>query len=198
MPTTSQPRRMSREARREQLSQLAVTAVAQDGVDGPLLELVGERAGVTRNLLYHYFPRGRQDLVLAAADEAGRVLADGWVVDESIPLQGRLAANFARTLEHALAPSDAWLAFRQTRMSADPEIRAAADRHLDTIVSNVALNHVGTSEPQPLVRAALMGFLAFAEGFLDEARDQGLPRGALDAVLRQTLVSAVAAAGEQS
>jgi AcrR family transcriptional regulator len=198
MTTADQPRRMSREARRAQLSRLAVQAVARAGVDGPLLELVGEQAGVTRNLLYHYFPRGRQDLVLAAADEAGRELADGWVVDEALPLDERLAANFAHTLEHALGPSDAWLTFQQTRKSADPEIRAVAEAHLATVVGNIARNHLGTPDPPPLVRAALLGFVAYTEGLLDEVREQELPREAVYAVLRQTLVATIAAAREQS
>ena len=198
MPTADQPRRMTREARRDQLSKLAVTAVARAGVDGPLLELVGEQAGVTRNLLYHYFPRGRQDLVLAAADEAGRTLAEGWVVDESIPLDQRLEANFARMLEHALPPTDAWLTYQHTRTSGDPEVRAVIDSHVDGVVANVARNHLGTPDPPPLVRAALIGFVSFAESLLDEARAQRLPREAIYAVLRQTLVTAVAAAGAQS
>lgn len=193
-----QPRRMSREARRDQLSTLAVAAVARAGVDGPLMELVGEQAGVTRNLLYHYFPRGRQDLVLAAADEAGRALAQEWVVDESIPLDQRLAANFARVLEHALTPSDAWLTYQHTRTSGDPEVRAVTDAYVDAVVANVARNHLGTPDPPPLVRAALIGFISFAEGLFDEVRAQRLPREAVYAVLRETLVAAIAAAREHA
>jgi AcrR family transcriptional regulator len=198
MATADQPRRMSREARRDQLSKHAVAAVARAGVDGPLMDLVGEQAGVTRNLLYHYFPRGRQDLVLAAADEAGRALAEGWVVDEAIPLDQRLQANFARMLEHALAPSDAWLTYQHTRTSGDPEVRAVTDSHVDAVVANVARNHLGTPDPPPLVRAALIGFVSFAEAVLDEVRTQGLPREAVYAVLRRTLVAAVATAREHT
>ena len=42
---------------------------------GPIelsLEAVAERVGVTRNLLYHYFPEGRGALVAAVVQEAER------------------------------------------------------------------------------------------------------------------------------
>ena len=93
--TAPTPRRMSREARREQLEREAMTAIARDGIDGRLLEDVGEAAGVTRNLLYHYFPRGRQDTVIAAADRAGREILAGWQTDPEVPVEQRHAANIA-------------------------------------------------------------------------------------------------------
>ena len=52
--------------------------VAEQGFARFSLDEVAAAADVTRNLLYHYFPRGRPDLALAVGERAGRELTDGW------------------------------------------------------------------------------------------------------------------------
>ena len=189
---TAKPRRMPREARREQLERAAMAAIATHGLDGRLLEAVGEASGVTRNLLYHYFPRGRQDLILAAADRAGRELLAGWETDPRIPVEQRVAANTAHVVAHALAPTDAWLTVRRAHHSADPEVRAVVGGYIDQIVDTIAANN--DAEPTPIVRTALRAFIAFAETVLDDARDDGLPAEQVGALLRATLRAAIGAA----
>ena len=97
---------MSRDARREQLVAIALPIAAERGFADLSLEDVAARADVTRNLLYHYFPRGRQDLAAATVCEAGRELSADWVIDDALSLTERQAANFARVVDHALTPTD--------------------------------------------------------------------------------------------
>lgn len=157
------------------------------------LDEVALRADVTRNLLYHYFPRGRPDLTLAVVEEAGRVLTDGWVIDEAIPLPERLAMNVSRLIDHAMKPSDAWRLYRLARVTTDPEVRGVFDRFVDTVIASISLNQLGTEDPPPLARAALVGFFAFFEAALDEARAAELPRERVLAMLNETLVAALRA-----
>jgi AcrR family transcriptional regulator len=185
-------RRMSSEDRRDQLSAAALAVVAERGYTGLTLDEVAERAGVTRNLLYHYFPRGRIDLFLAAVDRAGSELTDGWVTDEAVPLEERLAANFARFLEHALAPSDAWLVHRQGRLLGEPEVSALGERYRELVIASVSLNHFGTERPTPLAHAALRSYLDFAERALDECRELDLDRELIGRLLADTLLAVAA------
>ncbi len=67
-------RRLSRQARRDQLVSAAIPLVARHGPMDLSLDDVAERVGVTRNLIYHYFPGGRTDLITAVAEEAERQL----------------------------------------------------------------------------------------------------------------------------
>ena len=67
------PRRLSRDARRDQLIDVAMPLVAEHGLSGFSLDELAQRADVTRNLLYHYFPRGRLDVFLA--EQVGREIA---------------------------------------------------------------------------------------------------------------------------
>ncbi len=180
--------------RRRQLGRAALEIAARQGYAGLSLDDVAERAGVTRNLLYHYFPRGRLDVFLAAAHLAGRELTEGWVTDERLPLESRLAANFERMIDHAAEPSDAWLVLRHSRIPAEPEVHELAESYRQVMVSSIALNHFGTADPPPLASLALRAFLAYAEQALDIYREEALDRPTVQALLSRTLVATVEAA----
>src|SRR5216683_6807591 len=97
-PAARSARRLTRDARFDQLVAAAMPIIAAHGYAEFSLEELAARAEVTRNLLYHYFPRGRRDVALAVAEEAGRRLTADWVVDEQVPLAERVAANFSRVI----------------------------------------------------------------------------------------------------
>jgi AcrR family transcriptional regulator len=191
------PRRLSRNARREQLVEVAMPVVADQGLTGFSLDDVAGRADVTRNLLYHYFPRGRPDLALAVAERAGREITDGWVTDETVPLEERVALNNARIAAHALQPTDAWRVNRLARSTTSPELRRVVDRFIGVVVANMSLNHLGTPDPPPLARLALSGYLAFAEAVLDDVRAGSFPPDRIVAMLNETLAAALQAASEK-
>lgn len=192
------PRRLSWEARYEQLISAAMPILAEDGFADFSLDEVTARAGVTRKLLYHYFPRGRQDVVRAVAQRAGHELTDGWITDESIPLPERLAANVGRVIEHAMMPSDAWRIYRLARAAADPELGEIVDRFVDVVVASIALNQLGTEQPPPLPLLAIRGFLAYFESVLDDARTMSVPLEPVAGMLNETLPAAIRAAAAQA
>ncbi|MCB0875752.1 MAG: TetR/AcrR family transcriptional regulator [Solirubrobacterales bacterium] len=193
---TAGPRRLSRDARREQLVAAAMPVIAETGFADFSLDDVAARAGVTRNLLYHYFPRGRSDLVIAVAEEAGHRLTDDWITDESMPLPERLQANNARMIEHAMEPSDAWTIYQLARGSSDPEIRETVERFVEVVIGATSLNQLGTTDPPPAARIALRGYLAFFGAVLDEARSSGTSPERILPMLGATLVAALGAAGD--
>jgi AcrR family transcriptional regulator len=182
---------MSRDARREHLIEVAMPLVAEHGLSGFSLEELADRAEVTRNLLYHYFPRGREDIVVAVAERAGHEITDGWVTDESIPLAERQASNFVRFFEHSREPSDAWRVYRLGRASTDPELHAMIAKFQDVVIEGVAQNNLGTSEPPPIARMAIRACLAFGETMLDEARDSDVPREEVLQLVAQTILLTV-------
>jgi AcrR family transcriptional regulator len=192
VPTNS-PKRLPPAERRDQLERIAMAVAARHGYTGISLEEVAERAGVTRSLLYHYFPRGRLDVFLAAVDRAGRELTDGWITDERIPLEQRVAPNLQRFVDHALKPSDAWRVHRLGQVSGEPEVDRLANRYRAVVISSIALNQLGTRDPAPLARLALRSFVAFAETALDECRESGLDPAPVTALVARTLAATVEA-----
>jgi AcrR family transcriptional regulator len=187
------PRRLSREARREQLVAAALPSVARQGFTEFSFDEVAARAGVTRNLLYHYFPKGRPDLVVEVVALAQRQITSDWLFDESVPLADRVAANFARVADHALRPTHAWLIHRRSRSATTPELRAAVDRFDERAISAISTNQFGTPDPPRMARLALKGYLAFAETVLDEALASGMPRPQVMQLLAESLAATLSA-----
>jgi AcrR family transcriptional regulator len=192
------PRRLTREARREQLIELAMPVVAEQGFSEFSLEEIAAQADVTRNNLYRYFPRGRPDIAVEVVREAGRQLTGGWVTDPGLSLEDRLQANTARIAEHAFGPSDAWRIHRRARAADRPEINEIVTEYLNKVVANISVNNVGTPEPPPRLRAAILATIAFGETIVDEARTSDVPRSEIAHIILETLVAALRAAQDEA
>jgi AcrR family transcriptional regulator len=194
MEVKSPPRRLPPAQRREQLIDAALTIAARHGYENLAFEKVANRAGVTRNLVYHYFPGGRQELLEAAVHRAGEQLSSDWVTDPDVPLGERLAANLNRLMDHAAEPTDAWQLYRQGRGSVDPALLEIAAAYREQVISNISLNQLGTSKPPPIVRIALDGFLAYVETVVEAALENDLPREQVIELVGDTLMAAMNAA----
>jgi AcrR family transcriptional regulator len=198
MEVSSPPRRLPPAERREQLIDSALAIAAQEGYENLAFEKVANRAGVTRNLVYHYFPGGRQELLEAAVHRAGEQLSSGWVTDPNVPLAERLAANLNRMMDHAAEPTDAWQLYRQGRGTVDPKLLEIARLYRERVIGTIALNQLGTTEPPPIVRIALDGFLAYVETVIESALEKEMPREQVIELVGGTLMSAMNAAAGAS
>jgi AcrR family transcriptional regulator len=188
------PRRLPRAARREQLVAAAIPVVARRGVSDFTLDEIATGADVTRNLLYHYFPRGRADVLVAVAEEAGRRLTAEWITDESVPLPERVAANVGRMVDHAAGPSDVWRIYQLAQGSNEPELRATVERFERIVIGSISRNQLGTADPPPLVEIALRGYLAFFSATLEGARTRSVPMEKVLPLLNETLSATLEAA----
>ena len=180
--------------RREQLIGAALSIAAREGYDNLAFEKVANRAGVTRNLVYHYFPGGRQELLEASAHRAGEQLSSDWVTDPGVPLPERLATNLSRMMDHAEQPTEAWLLYRQGRGSVDPKLLEIMAIYRQKIITIISLNQLGTADPPRLVRIALDGFIAYAETVVEAALGEGLPRERVVELVGGTLAATVSGA----
>src|SRR3954453_6231008 len=212
------PRRMPPAQRREQLIDSALQIAAREGYENLAFEAVANRAGVTRNLVYHYFPGGRQQLLEAAVHRAGEQLSSGWVTDPGVPLGERLGSNLNPVMDnapgwprgerlvsnlnrmraHAAEPTDAWQLYRQGRSLIDPNLLEISRQYRERVIGTIALNQLGTTEPPPIVRIALDGFLAYVETVIESAIEQGTPREQVMELVAGTLMSAMNAAAGAS
>jgi AcrR family transcriptional regulator len=163
----------------------ALPLLARQGPLSLSLDDVAARAGVTRNLLYHYFPDGKADLVTAVVQETERQLlgdtgrprtaAEGWEEEVS------------RIFDHALAPTHAWRVHRMARASGLSGPAGAVDHSTRQVVrrlSEAGPLHGGLT---PVAELALQGYVSFAEAVLDGARAVRLPRAQIRKLLGDTL-----------
>src|SRR5262245_19784394 len=193
MEASAPAKRMAQAERREQLVEAALAVAAHEGHERLTFEGVARRAGVTRNLVYHYFPN-RQELLKAVVHRAGSALSGDWVTDPNVPLAERVAANLDRMMDHAAEPTDAWLLYRQARGAVDPELLEIGSQYRERIIENISLNQLGTSEPPPMVRIAINGFIAFVETTVESALQEGMERQQVLELVGATMLATVNAA----
>lgn len=102
----------------------AVALLRERGAAGVTVESVLARSGAPRGSVYHHFPGGRNELILAAARQAGDHIAA--MIDESVADGDPHAVldRFVRFWKHALTATD----YR----AGCPIVALAVDSHQDT------------------------------------------------------------------
>ncbi|MFJ6660931.1 TetR/AcrR family transcriptional regulator [Streptomyces sp. NPDC091377] len=167
-------RRLSVEERRSQLLEAALGLFAHRAPEEVSLDDVAEAAGVSRPLVYRYFPGGKQQLYEAALHSAADELEQCF--DE--PLEGPLLARLARALDRYLGFVDEHDAgfsallrggsvAETSRASAIVDgVRRAAAVHI--------LRHFGVAEPGPRLRMTVRMWITAVEAasliWLDEEK----------------------------
>jgi AcrR family transcriptional regulator len=171
-------RRLSVEERRAQLLEAALSLFAHRAPEEVSLDDVAEAAGVSRPLVYRYFPGGKQQLYEAALRSAADVLEQCFAE----PPEGSLTARLARALDRYLAFVDqhdmGFAALLQggsvvetsrTTAIVDGVRRAAAD-HI--------LSHLSAPEPGPRLRMTVRMWITAVEAasliWLDEDKQPPL------------------------
>lgn len=166
MVTRSEPeprgRRLSPDARREQILAAARRLFAERPYASVSTADVAEAAGVARSLVHHYFG-GIRNLFLAVIAEGGAALADVRTAGPEVPLDERLARNVAAGLDVVAENRETWLAVMGSGAALeDPGIRdlvaAAAKRNVERTLAQTSDVIADT----PTTRSALRCFNAFA------------------------------------
>src|SRR5437868_5737634 len=92
--TRTRAARLDPEERRGQLIELGLRMLSSDSPDPVPVDEIAEAAGISRGLLFHYFPTKR-DFYVAVAQEAARPLLE-------VTERDRLRAVQEQVLVHAL------------------------------------------------------------------------------------------------
>lgn len=195
---------MSTDARREQLLQAGVELFDERGHDEVSIEDIANAAGVSKGLLYHYFPTKR-DFIVAALSRGRQQLDDRLAPEPGLdPLQ-QLDAGLEGFLENVQQHATAYTAIFRRGGDGDPQIAAELDagraRFMEMMLTGVERFQGGPidEERRPAVQAALQGWLFFVEGAaLHWLENEGLERARLREMLRRALIGCLRAAWEAS
>jgi AcrR family transcriptional regulator len=194
-PTPPAYTRLDVDERRRQLLELGAELFARHGYEELSMARIAREAGISKALLYHYFP-SKQAYFAATLEQAASELAQATEPDPTRPPVEQLSASL-----------DAYLAWVERHMGAYdklirsvgavPEVREIVERVRDETAARILSGIAPGREPGPPLRAAVRGWLWFMDGVvLDwiEHRDQDRRR--LHGLLLGTLLGAVTAAGE--
>ncbi|MEU6388578.1 TetR/AcrR family transcriptional regulator [Streptomyces sp. NPDC046939] len=171
-------RRLSVEERRAQLLETALSLFAHRAPEEVSLDDVAEAAGVSRPLVYRYFPGGKQQLYEAALRSAADVLEQCFAEPPEGPLTSRLARALDRYLafvdEHdtgfaALLQGGSVVETSRTTAIVDG-VRRAAAHHI--------LSHLPVPEPGPRLRMTVRMWITAVEAasliWLDDGKQPPL------------------------
>lgn len=179
--------RLRPDARRRQLLEVAVPIVSKVSYQELSLDEVAEAAGISRPLVYRYFPTKRALYVEAlrfAAEELLELVERAAVGEPAEALRGGLSTYLLYVEEHA----QAYRTILRGDLGGDPEVIAIVDG-VRQAVSRRVLWFLGREEPlPPLLRLAVLGWMGFVEAVsLDWAERRDVPRSTLTEALARTL-----------
>ncbi|MGC4972598.1 TetR/AcrR family transcriptional regulator [Streptomyces sp. DT199] len=159
-------RRLSTEERREQLLSVGARLFSESPYDDVWIEQVAEIAGVSRGLLYHYFPTKRDFFAAVVERESERMLRMTAAVP-GVPVRDQLAAGLETFLEYVEAHAHGYRAFHRADAAGDQAVRRVYQRALaaqerQILAALAADPEFGPAfEDRPEVRLAVRGWLAF-------------------------------------
>ncbi|MCX5052252.1 TetR/AcrR family transcriptional regulator [Streptomyces sp. NBC_00201] len=191
-------RRLSTEERREQLLSVGARLFSESPYDEVWIEQVAEIAGVSRGLLYHYFPTKRDFFAAVVERESERMLRMTAAVP-GVPAREQLAAGLDTFLEYVHAHAHGFRAFHRADAAGDQAVRrvyqlavAAQERQiLATLAADPELGLLAQQRPD--LQLAVRGWLAFTTAVcLEWLRGSDLTREQVRDLCARTLLGAIA------
>jgi AcrR family transcriptional regulator len=155
--------RLRPEDRREQLLAAGTDLVGARSFDAVSMEDVAAAAGVSRALVFHYFP-SRAAFRVAIAERASHDLLEAVRPDPALPPLEQLRAGVRTYLEYVEARPGAYLSLVRGAVAGDQDLRAVADRARHDL-ADLVLEGIGLPDRQrpPLLHLAVRGWLASVE-----------------------------------
>jgi AcrR family transcriptional regulator len=180
--------------RRRQLLELGTDLFARHSFAELSMSRIAREAGISKALLYHYFP-SKQDFFVATLQEAAEEVRRLTEPDPAVPpfeaLAGSLDAFLGWIERNALA-------YRKLVESAGsvPEVGALIGSVRDRTSARILAGLGAGDDPPPKLRAAARAWLWFMDGaILDWLEHHDLERAELRDFLLGALAGALAAAG---
>jgi AcrR family transcriptional regulator len=185
--------RLDVDERRRRLLALGAELFARHAYDELSMATIAREAGISKALLYHYFP-GKQAYFAATLEEKASELAALTEPDPSLPPLEQLTRSLAAFLDWVGDNREAYGKLVRSA-AAIPEVREVVDRVRDATSERI-LAGIAAGAPPPALRTAVRAWLWFMDGaILDWVEHGDLTREQLQGLLLGTLLGAVTAAG---
>jgi AcrR family transcriptional regulator len=191
-------RRLSTEERREQLLAVGARLFSESPYDDVWIERVAEIAGVSRGLLYHYFPTKRDFFAAVVERESARMLRMTAAVP-GIPAREQLTAGLDTFLGYVESHAHGYRAFHRADAAGDQTVRKVYQRALAAqerqILAALAADPEfgAVFDARPDTRLAVRGWLAFTTAVcLEWLRGSELSREQVRDLCARALLGAIA------
>jgi AcrR family transcriptional regulator len=187
--------RLDLDERRRRLLDLGADLFARHPYDELSMARIAREAGISKALLYHYFP-SKQAYFAATLEQAATELARATAPDPELPPIEQLSTSLDAYLTWIEDHADAYTKLFPS-IGAVPEVRELVDRVRDETAQRILDGIAVGRAPSPALRAAVRGWLWFIDGaVLDWLELHEMERAQLHGLLLGTLLGAVTASGE--
>jgi AcrR family transcriptional regulator len=186
--------RLGVDERRRRLLELGTDLFARFSYDELSMARIAKEAGISKALMYHYFP-SKQAYFAAALEDRASELAQLTQTDPGLPPLEQLTSSLDAFLGWVEENREAYGKLVRSA-AAIPEVREIVDRVRDTTANRILGGISPEAAPPPPLRAAVRAWLWFMDGaILDWAEHGDMTRDELRGLLLGTLLGAVGAAG---
>jgi AcrR family transcriptional regulator len=181
--------RLQVDERRRQLIDAGSTLFAQYAFEEISMRQIAEAAGVSKALLYHYFPNKIELFRAAVQEHAGELQRVIEPDGRGTPIE-QLSESLDGYLAWIESNAETWANLMQSA-TALPEARDAVMGFRAATLETILVRLTGNRNPRPALRTALQGWLGYIDAaILDWVHNRGLTREQL----RNLLLAAFAAA----
>ncbi|WP_406282250.1 TetR/AcrR family transcriptional regulator [Nocardia sp. NBC_00881] len=182
---------MSPDERREQLIALGARMLGDRAIEDISVSEIAEKAGISRGLLFHYFPT-KQDFQLAIVRHANAELLERVTPDRSLGVFEMLRDSIERYVEYVSENRTSYLALLRGPTSVSPDLAPLADQTRDAIIgiilteASIPVDDAG----RPRLTLAMRGWIAFVEETtLTWLHTEPVPRDDLIDLLVESLIA---------
>lgn len=187
-------RRLDVEERRRRLLELGARLFTRHSYAELSMAAIAREAGISKALLYHYFP-SKQAYFAATLAQQAEALAGRIAVDPALPPVEQLTRSLDAFLGWVEENADGYGKLLEGATT-HAEVRELVDRVRSGTADRILAGLLPDRRPPPALRAAVHGWLWFMDGALmDWLEHRDLEREALHGLLLGTLLGAVSASG---
>jgi AcrR family transcriptional regulator len=189
-------RRLDVDERRRRLVELGAGLFERHSYDELSMARIARAAGISKALLYHYFP-SKQAYFAATLEQAAAELSAATEPDPALAPAEQLARSVDAYLTWVERHATAYRKLMRS-VGAVPEVREMIDGIRRTTADRIVAGIAGDAPVTPALRTAVRGWLWFMDGALEDwLENRDLDRRELRGLLLGTLLGAVAAAGRR-
>jgi AcrR family transcriptional regulator len=187
--------RLSPGDRRAQLLAVASRRFSEQTFDEFSMDELAAAAGVSKGLLYHYFP-SKRDLYVATVRQAATEILEAIQPDLSLSPEDRLRTGLHKYMQYVSGRATAYRAIVRGGVGSDTEVAAIAQEVRDAVFDLVTRG-LGGAVATGTARAALIGWIGLAEAAsLDWTERKDIPLKVVEEFLVRALPALVAVAAD--
>jgi AcrR family transcriptional regulator len=193
---TARRARLTTDARREQLVALGGEIFSERPFDEVSIDDIAAAAGISKGLLYHYFP-SKRDFYVAVVRQAAEEMQVVTEPDPELSPLDRLSVGLDHYLEYVETHARGFATVLRAGIGSDPEVAAIVEDVRAAMAGRILDDLPIEGEIPAGVRIAVRGWVGFAEAASLEWLERGeVTRDELRDLLIKALTGAVGAAAQ--